>query len=490
MGWARVAERPLRLAVFAGLGLILLTPFVITPGTIFPFVVGKALWSRSLIEAVVALWAVLALADPAYRPPRSWVLVALAAGLAVSLLAAAFGVSLQHSLWSSYERMQGLVDGAHWVAFAVVLAAVLRSAAAWRALLSASACAGTAMACLVIARHWQLEVPFYGTAPEPYLPRMGGPLGNPTFLGAYLLTNLMLALGLAARAWRRAGGLLWTAAAALQLWGLALAGSVGAFAGLGAGLGFAALAGAVLARGRARWAGAAVLVALGASALALGLRFVDPGRAAAPGIDLPAVRYVAGVNLHRPSVQSRLAAWEAGLEGFAERPALGWGPENFATVFGRFASGYGAVAEPHDQAHGKLVEVAATAGAAGLAAWFALWALAFASVWRAASRTDAGERALAVCVGAALSGHVVQSQFLFDTAAGSLQCMVLLGFAAGREAAAFGQARRPRLPRGCRGAGRGSFGRGARAGSRSARRSRRWRSPGSRRTTRSSPPPG
>ncbi len=29
-----------------------------------------------------------ALANPAYRPPRSWVLVALAAGLAVSLLAA------------------------------------------------------------------------------------------------------------------------------------------------------------------------------------------------------------------------------------------------------------------------------------------------------------------------------------------------------------------------------------------------------------------
>ena len=35
-----------------------------------PYVVGKALWSRSIIEIVFALWAVLALARPAYPPFR------------------------------------------------------------------------------------------------------------------------------------------------------------------------------------------------------------------------------------------------------------------------------------------------------------------------------------------------------------------------------------------------------------------------------------
>lgn len=116
------------------------------------------------------------------------------------------------------------------------------------------------------------------------------------------------------------------------------------------------------------------------------------------------------------------------------------------TVFGRFADGYGAFSEAHDQAHGKLIEVAATTGAAGLAAYLALWGLALVAAWRAARRAQGRERALPLFAGAALAGVLVQSQFLFDTPAGSLQTTVLLCFAAALEPAAFGRGREPRLP--------------------------------------------
>ena len=39
----QVPEKALRWTRFAGFALLLATPFVITPDTIFPFVVGKAL---------------------------------------------------------------------------------------------------------------------------------------------------------------------------------------------------------------------------------------------------------------------------------------------------------------------------------------------------------------------------------------------------------------------------------------------------------------
>lgn len=116
-------SRALRAALFIALGLLLLTPFVVYLGTVFPYVVPKALWSRALIEIAFALWALLALREPGYRPPRSWLLVLAAAGLAVAALSAAFGVSPEHSLWTGYERMQGVVDRVHWVALAFVLAA-------------------------------------------------------------------------------------------------------------------------------------------------------------------------------------------------------------------------------------------------------------------------------------------------------------------------------------------------------------------------------
>ena len=477
------SEQVLRFGVFAGIAFLLLTPFVVTPQTIFPFVVGKAVWSRSIIEVTFALWAALALAKPEYRPRRSWLVLLLGAGLGASLLAACFGVSFQRSLWSTYERMQGVVDLAHWFALAMVLVSMLRTAAAWRALLMVNAGAGAAMACLVIARHYALDVPFYGTAPEMHLPRLGGPFGNPIFLSAYMLANLMVALGIGVRSWltpaamavpaawpkgrrrgRRAGGgtaaaqpldrpgsrwargVPWAVVALLQLWGMKLAGSVGGFTGLFASLGFLAVSFAFLARGRGRWIAVAAVLVLGVSAAGLGMRFVDPDRTNAFLPDDRVARYVVSAHLQRPGIQSRLAAWEAGIEGFAARPVLGWGSENFEAVFGRFASGYGATAEAHDRAHGKLVEVAATTGVVGLAAYLALWTLAFLVVWRAARGMETGERALALFVGAALAGNLVQSQFLFDTTVGSLQTIVLLGFVASLEAAAFPESRLPRLP--------------------------------------------
>ena len=105
-------ESGLRLALFGVFGLLLVTPFVISTGTVYPFVVGKALWSRALIEIAFALWAVLALTRPGYGPPRSWELVLLGVGLGVSLLSAWSGVSV--------ERMQGVVDQAHWCVLGLV----------------------------------------------------------------------------------------------------------------------------------------------------------------------------------------------------------------------------------------------------------------------------------------------------------------------------------------------------------------------------------
>ena len=448
-------DRALRLGLFGAIGLVLLTPFVVTAGTVFPYVVGKALWSRAAIEVAFALWAGLALRRREYRPPRSWLLVLLAAGYAVALLAAAFGVSPHNSLWSDYERMQGLLDRAHWVALAFVLVSVLRTVRAWRALLGANVAAGAAVACIVIARALDIELPYFGKMPELVEWRSAGPLGNPAFLSVYMLVNGVLAAAFAARAWAAGRPPLgWLLAVALHLYALLLAGSVGGFAGLAAATGFAALGFAWLSPGRGRVVAVAVLALLGVAGVGLGARFLGPEPAAPVALDGPAVEwpgaaalgYVGSTHLQRPSVQSRLAAWEAGIDGFAERPLLGVGPGNFTTVFGLYGSGYAATAEPHDQAHGKLVEVAATTGAAGLVAWLALWGGALAVLLSAARGRAPPARAFIVFAAAALGAYLVQVQFLFDTAVGTLLATLLLAFAAGQEERVVPERLRPRLP--------------------------------------------
>ena len=134
--------------------------------------------------------------------------------------------------------------------------------------------AGAVMACVVIARAGAIEVPVVGTLPEQHLPRLSGTFGNPVYLSVYMLLNLALATGFALRAERapaQAGGrnrkirwtaVLWAALAGLHLLGLLLADSMGAYIGLCAAICFAALAMAVLARGRRRAAAAVLLVIL------------------------------------------------------------------------------------------------------------------------------------------------------------------------------------------------------------------------------------
>ena len=200
-------------------------------------------------------------------PPRSALLAILGIGPAVALLAAATGVDFQRGLWSSYEGMQGVADLLHWLAFFTVLVSALRTERAWRRVLALNLAAGTALVLLVIARSLDLDpLSSYADLPEPHGRRFGGPLGNPFFLGAYLSVNAIMALGFAAAAalgrnagrggagpaLRRGAAAAWAVVVALQLWGLVLAGSAGAFAGLLAGLAFAGAGLAVLASGRLR----------------------------------------------------------------------------------------------------------------------------------------------------------------------------------------------------------------------------------------------
>ena len=471
-------EKTLRAGIFCALGLLLLTPFVHVPGSIEPLSVGKALWSRSLIGIIVALWAMLALARPEYRPPRSWLLLIMAAGLCVALLAASTGESLQRSLWSDYSRMQGLVDRAHWFTLALALAALLRRPGEWRVLVGANLLVGSAVAVAVIARASGIEVPALVSPPEQHLPRLSGPFGNPAYLSVYMLLNLVLATGFvlcrksrgqsnvtpdstvnpddgdftltptvrARHGWRMVGdAVFWSVIAGLHLGGLILADSMGAFIGLYAAVCFAALAGAVLARGRTRSIPAILLVVLLLAGAVAGQRFAGGSGAVADG---GGPGWTVRASLQWPSVQSRLASWETGLSGFAERPILGWGPENFLVLFGRYARGLAATSESHDLAHNKLIEVAATTGVAGLLLWLAQWALAPAVFLRAAwiLTPSIPARTLYIFAAAALAGHLAQLQSLFDTVAGNLVSTLLLAWAVRLEAETFPKKWRPRLP--------------------------------------------
>ena len=460
----------------AGVVLVLLTPFVVSPPTIFPPVVGKALYSRSLIEAVFVFWALLCFFRPSWRPPRSRILVLLAVALGVSVLSAGFGVSVQRSLWSNYERMQGVIDQAHWFALAVVLVSVLRTGRDWRIVLALNSVAGMAMALMTVA-----EYPGHSWTYTSATPRAMATLGSPAFLGAYLGVTVTIALGFLIRSFvpvahpgkapvpagekggerssRRtppreagsarlsmlwAGRCFWGATVLTGLWALTLTGSRGPFLGFVSGLVFLAALYVFLARMRmVRIVAAGVAGLFGVVAILLLVLSYSPAASLVDAWNANPLLSRLADREPSVSVRQRLLAWKVGVKGFTESPMLGWGPENYVVVWGRYGSEFiTAMPGVFDHSHNKLIEELVTKGLSGLLVHVAVWGFAFHIVWRTAGGMDPRERVPVLFVGAALMGHFVQGMTTLDSAVGSLQLILLLAFVAHLETAGSGR-RRP-----------------------------------------------
>ena len=209
-----------------------------------------------------ALWAVLAVVRPAWRPRLDILTVLLALTLVAGLVSAFSGISVQRSLWSGYPRMGGLVDAAHWLAFAVLLSAMLRTAAHWRCFLNLNLAVGLAAALVGAARFHFPEATGVVWWPEPHDSRASATFANPLFFAAHMQAVALLAAGFLVQSFLGAPApaalrALWALTAVAAAWALALSGSMGAMAGLGAGAGAAALFHAVLGPSRRHgWSGA------------------------------------------------------------------------------------------------------------------------------------------------------------------------------------------------------------------------------------------
>ena len=139
---------------------------------------------------------------------------------------------------------------------------------------------------------------------------------------------------------------------------------------------------------------------------------------------------LASAGLEDHSIQGRIHSVAAGLQGFAARPILGWGPENYHVLFGRYVSQENPSLEKFDQAHSKPVEELATKGALGFLSYMAIWVVMFWVVLKRARRESAADQTLTLVIGASLVGYFVQNLFLFDTATMLLQFVMLAAFVA------------------------------------------------------------
>jgi len=113
-------SRVLRRIILGGVFLIPVIPFIVSSELFFPFITGKNFAFRILTEILFASWLLLALRDVSFRPSFSWILTTIVAFVGIIALADIFGAYPEKSIWSNFERMEGLVTLIHLLLYFIV----------------------------------------------------------------------------------------------------------------------------------------------------------------------------------------------------------------------------------------------------------------------------------------------------------------------------------------------------------------------------------
>jgi len=429
-------ERTLRWIVLGGIFALPFVCLLVTSSLFFPYITGKNFVFRVLVEILTGAWLALALVFPSYRPRRSWVLAAIAAFVLIIGIADVFGAYAFKSLWSNYERMDGWVTIAHFLAYTVVAASVLTTEKLWRWLfyttLSVSA---------YVSFYGILQVTgklALGLGGQTGLSgRIDATFGNPIYLAVYMLFHIFIAAMLWAQQWVEKGpgkrlyiSVAYGSVIVLDTIALLLTGTRGTIIGLVGGALITAALLLVLGRNsRNVWRMSAAAVA---GIIILGGAFWSV-RDAAWIQKVGFLQRMASISLTDQTVESRFVNWSIAWEGVKERPILGWGQENYALVFDKYYDPRMYKQEQwFDRVHNIVFDWLVAGGFLGFFAYISIFLAALWALWRSGGFSIA-ERSLLTGL---LAGYFAHNFFVFDNVTSYILFGTILAFIAYRASSA------------------------------------------------------
>jgi O-antigen ligase len=371
---------------------------VVMNSIFFPFIGGKDYFFRFAVElalaSVVLWWAFEAKKGELGRRLKELfkkpVVIATTVFVAIFQLACLFAYDAHAAFWSNYERGEGGFQMLHYYLFFLLLVFLFNEEKEWKNIFKFSLVSAGLMILYGIAGNYSINGfigPYAGgTVPAGWWHelvdgRFEGSLGNSAYVDAYLLFS-MFYVGYLWTSAKIAGALkkstmwLYVALLAVLAFFFVLGQTRGAFLGLIAGLFAAVIYVIFTSKGKTRkWGGVilGILVILGVGVYAVrNTKFVQ---------SFPEGRLLQ-ISLSDTTAQTRFWVWHEAWQGFLERPVLGWGPENFTTVYDKFfnPSFYtpGTNSETwFDRAHSVYFDYLSETGILGLLAYLSIFVTFF-----------------------------------------------------------------------------------------------------------------
>jgi O-antigen ligase len=385
-----------RLAILVLLVVSLLVPVIVASGFFFPYVVPRNIFFRAIVEVgtLILVWSLCWGGDDLdlRYEPIFWALVAF---VTASFVSALFSPARDHSLFGDFERMGGVWAWLHLGLFFLLLRTLRDDEWLW--VLNAALLVGLFVSSSAILEHSQIA-----SAPrsaDAILAPSSATIGNGGLLAAYLLFATALAGYLSTTSIRFR--LLYLSVGGINLLALASAENRSTVIGLGLG----AIVGSVIfatlrTQSRKRWIAPGMSITLACTVIAISL-----GIRAFPSSFLtrvtPTVLQRLALTNPGGTDESRTMQWRAAIEGFRDRPLLGYGPENHDLVWSAHFDPriYRIATDVFDRTHNQFLEVLATTGLVGAAAFLGIWLAIVVTLLRAYRDDRLSAASLAVLSG-------------------------------------------------------------------------------------------
>lgn len=374
----------------------LLVPLIFAPGFFFPFVVPRNIFFRLVVEIgfAILIWSLCfgpRELDLRYEP-IFWALVLF---LVAASASAFFSPAPTHSFFGDFERMGGVLAWLHLTLFFLLLRTIRDDD--WRWILNAALIISVFVSISAIGQHSSFVSSSHFA--DAIIAASSSTVGNSGLLAAYLLFAVALAGYLAATSLQYR--LLYLAAGGVNLLALIYAENRSAVIGLILGATTGGLIFSTLSvRSRRRWIAPALAAGLGCLVISISLAI-----RAFPSSTLtrhvPTVIERLALTNPAGSDESRTMQWRAAIEGFEDRPLLGYGPENHNLVWSaHFVPGiYKLDTDIYDRTHNQFLEMLATTGLVGTFAFLFIWIAIGVSLWRAYDDDRVSASAIAVLAG-------------------------------------------------------------------------------------------
>lgn len=406
---------------------LFITPLIIRGGYIFPFIVPKILFLRSIIVLMLGVYALLLIADFKRFRPRFSILTISVLLFWLSFAISTFtGVDWYRSFWDNHERMLGLFTITHYTILYLIAAATLSTDKHWTLVFRSALLLGSAV---MLVGVWQRLV-----NPTILLnqgsTRVSATLGNAIYYSSYGLFILFLGViqfirERSSKVWK------WIAVvcAGLGFIGIFLGGTRGTILGLLAGTVVVLACYLFFVKEKTKYTNPIRYAAFVGTVLVLlaiifrHTTFVN---------SLPAVgRLVNTSFITELSSGTRGMAWKIAVEAWKDKPVFGWGPNNYYYAFNEYYNpaflefGWGETW--FDNAHSVIFNTLTVQGVVGIVTYLTMYAISITMLGIGIRRGVVSRSVGFLSIGF-LVAHLVGLATVFENPTSYLYFFIFLGF--------------------------------------------------------------